>query len=300
VSVDGQAYWQVGDLIVFDGTVWDRVEGGPTEVTTVAGRVGNIVLSAGDINGLAGSATTDTTNAGNIATGILAVARTPAYSGDVTKSQSSGTLTLANTTVTAGSYGNAGMVATFTVDGKGRLVAAGAVAVAPDWANVTNKPTTVAGYGITDIRAPILLSYYTGNLGAVSGTSVIAFDTSSPLSTEGSQLVSQTVTANSSGSRFEFDFTTMVDSSNNNRNVTLTLFRNGTLIGFSTVNVASANRPQQIALHVVDVLPVGTTTATYMLRCGMDGSGTWYLGRGYTSTMGSTNRLSWTIKEIAG
>jgi hypothetical protein len=301
VSVDGQNYWQVGDLIVFDGSTWDRVEGGSTEVTTVAGRVGNVVLSAADISGLAASATTDTTNANNITTGILALARTPAYTGDVTKAQSSGTLTLSNTTVTAGAYGSGSMVPTFSVDAKGRLVAAGSVAVAPAWANVTGKPTTLSGYGITDAPAPsIVLSYYTGNLGAVSGTSVISFDTTSPQSTEGSQLLSQAVTANSSGSRFEFRFVGMADTSVNNRNVTLSLFRNGTLIGFTTVNVASANRPQEISLHVVDVLPVGTTTATYTMRCGMDGSGTWYLGRGYTSTMGGVNRLSWTLMEIAG
>lgn len=298
-NVDGNNYWQVGDLIVYNGTTWDRVEGGSTEVSTVAGRVGNVVLTASDIGGLVASATTDTTNAANIATGILSVARLPAFTGDVVKGQSSGTLTLTNTAVTAGSYGSASMVPTFSVDAKGRLVAAGAVTMAPSWSNVTNKPTTLAGYGITDADSVnIVVATYSGVLGAVSGTSTISFDTTAPQSNEGTQLFSQTVTAKSPSSKFVISFPCMCDSSNNNRNITLALFRNGVLIGFSTTNVGSSNRPQQLNIHVVDQLPAGTTTATYMLRCGIDAGGTWYLGRGYTSNMGGANRLSWTIMEM--
>lgn len=65
----------------------------------------------------------------------------------------SGAVTLANTGVVAGTYGAGTTVPVFSVDAKGRLTSASAVTITPAWANVTGKPTTVAGYGITDINA---------------------------------------------------------------------------------------------------------------------------------------------------
>ena len=63
---------------------------------------------------------------------------------------SSGTIALANTSVTPGSYGSATEASTFTVDAQGRLTVAGNVTVTPAFSSITSKPTTLAGYGITD------------------------------------------------------------------------------------------------------------------------------------------------------
>lgn len=59
-------------------------------------------------------------------------------------------LTLSASGVTAGSYGSATLVPTFTVDAKGRVTAAGTTTIAPAFSSITAKPTTLTGYGISD------------------------------------------------------------------------------------------------------------------------------------------------------
>jgi hypothetical protein len=61
-------------------------------------------------------------------------------------------VTLASTGVVAGKYNNSGSSVTpFTVDVKGRITAVDTpVTLTPSWTNITNKPSTVAGYGISD------------------------------------------------------------------------------------------------------------------------------------------------------
>lgn len=98
---------------------------------------------------------------GNAATATkLANARTIAMSGDVTWSPPafdgsaniSATSTLSDTGVTPGTYQTSTTITPFTVDSKGRVTSVGTTTtISPAWASITNKPTTVAGYGITDV-----------------------------------------------------------------------------------------------------------------------------------------------------
>jgi type IV secretory pathway TrbF-like protein len=86
----------------------------------------------------------------------LTANQTLTISGDASGSGTTAlTLTLAASGVTAGTYNNSATALTpFTVDAKGRITAtSGAMTITPAWASITGKPTTLAGYGITDAQA---------------------------------------------------------------------------------------------------------------------------------------------------
>ena len=101
----------------------------------------SIQISTSQITGypsFAASATTDTTNAGNISTGTLPNAR------------------LSDTAVTIGSYGGSNKVATFTVDQKGRLTAAGETQISITKSQISDFPTIADGTNASNITSGTL------------------------------------------------------------------------------------------------------------------------------------------------
>ena len=60
------------------------------------------------------------------------------------------TTSLANSGVSAGTYGSSVLIPSFTVDAKGRITNVTSITPTPAWSSITGKPTTVSGYGITD------------------------------------------------------------------------------------------------------------------------------------------------------
>lgn len=152
----------LNELVQYDSGVYqietsDPVLGGPTGIANraalaLANRTAYLKKHVDDLEN------------GTVAAGKankLSIERSIAMIGDASWSVNfdgtgnvSSTLTLANTGVTAGTYPKV------TVDAKGRVTAGAALAAADipalDWAKITTgKPTTVAGYGITDIAATV-------------------------------------------------------------------------------------------------------------------------------------------------
>ena len=53
-TVDGISSWNIGDMLAFDGTTWDKIDGQSTEVSSVFGRVGAVVLMSSDVSSALG------------------------------------------------------------------------------------------------------------------------------------------------------------------------------------------------------------------------------------------------------
>ena len=51
--LDGKTQWNVGDMVAFNGTMWDKWDGLASEVVSVSGRTGNVVLTSVDITDIA-------------------------------------------------------------------------------------------------------------------------------------------------------------------------------------------------------------------------------------------------------
>jgi hypothetical protein len=90
----------------------------------------------------------------------LTTARTIGMTGDVSwtspafdgSANVTAVATLANSGVVAGTYNNlAYQLRPMTIDSKGRVTSVGAaLTISPFWANITGKPNSLAGFGITD------------------------------------------------------------------------------------------------------------------------------------------------------
>lgn len=53
ITIDGISSWNIGDIIIFNGTTWDKIDGIASEVVSVAGRTGAVTLGVSDISGAA-------------------------------------------------------------------------------------------------------------------------------------------------------------------------------------------------------------------------------------------------------
>ena len=131
-NLNGITDWQIGDWAVFNGSIWEKVDN-TDAVISVNGQTGIVVLTASNVG-----ATPNTT---------YVISGTGLSGGG--QLNANVTINLANTTVTAGSYGNASTVGTFTVDAQGRLTAAADAQISIAASQVTGSNITLGNTTLT-------------------------------------------------------------------------------------------------------------------------------------------------------
>jgi hypothetical protein len=218
-NLDGTTLWGVGDWVVFNGSIWQKVDGGDTSTVTsltvttltgymyannsspvtastsipvanVTGAVPNTVnvLSSGLLTGggpLTGNVTLSLTSVpvsnvpGAVPNTVNVLAGTGMSGGGALTGNV--TLNLANTAVVAGTYGNATAVSQVTIDDQGRVTSASNVTI-----SISN--TAVTGLGTMSTQNANSVSITGGNVTAnISLTN--ATNSSATFATSSLQLV---------------------------------------------------------------------------------------------------------------
>lgn len=171
-NLDGITDWVAGDWAIFNGTVWQKVDN------------------------------TETVYVSNVATG------TGLTGGPIT---TTGTISIANTTVTAATYGNASEVAQVTVNAQGQLTGASNVGITIPVANVTgavsNTINVLAGSGLTGggaLTANVTLSLANttvsaGNYGSATEVGTFTVDSAGRLTAASNVTISGTSPGGAAG-----------------------------------------------------------------------------------------------------
>ena len=86
--ISGNGSWQLGDLVVYNGTNWDKIGGGSSEVASINGRTGAVVLVKADVGLGVVDNTSDLAKPVSTATGaalaLKAPLNSPAFTGTIT------------------------------------------------------------------------------------------------------------------------------------------------------------------------------------------------------------------------
>ena len=209
-NLNGVSDWNVGDWAIFSGGVWEKVPGSNTEsftnltttnlaVTGLTGYMyanntsGNVTASTTiPTTALSGTITNaqlanSTISGVSLGSNLNALTIGTGLSGTSYNGSGAVTVSITNTAVSAGSYGSASAVGTFTVNAQGQLTAASSttISIAPSqinatipnsgltYSSITINGNSVSLGGSTTITAdiPNSLTFNNSGTGASSGTS---------------------------------------------------------------------------------------------------------------------------------
>lgn len=176
--------WQAGDLVIFNGTTWDGVDGNASEVITVNGKLGVVQLALASAD-FANQGTTTTFLKGNASgnpswssvslstdvSGTLQAGQFPALSGDLTTTAGSLVTTLATVNTNVGSFGSGTQIPVITVNEKGLITAVTTASVS---AAALSFIGDVTGTGTTGSDTTLTLATVNNDVGTFGTSSKVA------------------------------------------------------------------------------------------------------------------------------
>jgi len=144
----------------------------------------------------------------------------------------------------------------------------------------------------------LVLQQVTGTIAASSGTGTIPYDNTTPMSTEGYQIWTQSFTPLSATSRILIQFTITAASSSTASILTCAVFSGSTIISASSNRAApTAGQPINVSMTALWV-PGSTATTTLSARLGPSNGATAYCNQGSGATLGGAYVSSYVITEI--
>jgi len=170
-NLNGTTLWGVGDMAIFNGSIWQKADGGDTSLVTsltVTSLTG--YMYANNASPVTASTTIPVANiTGAVPNTVNVIAGTGMSGGGALTGNV--TLNLANTAVAAGTYGNATAVSQITVDAQGRITSAGNVTIA-----IANS--AVSGLGTMSTQNANAVAITGGTVNGITGNVVGAIPSS--------------------------------------------------------------------------------------------------------------------------
>ena len=170
-NLNGTTLWGVGDMAIFNGSIWQKADGGDTSLVTsltVTSLTG--YMYANNTTPVTASTTIPVANiTGAVPNTVNVIAGTGMSGGGALTGNV--TLNLANTAVAAGTYGNATAVSQISVDAQGRITSAGNVTIA-----IANS--AVSGLGTMSTQNANAVAITGGTVNGITGNVVGAIPSS--------------------------------------------------------------------------------------------------------------------------
>ena len=164
-NLNGTTLWGVGDMAIFNGSIWQKADGGDTSLVTsltVTGLTG--YMYANNTTPVTASTTIPVANiTGAVPNTVNVLAGTGLSGGGALTGNV--TLNLANTAVVVGTYGNATAVSQIVVDAQGRITSAGNVTIA-----IANS--AVSGLGTMSTQNANAVAITGGTVNGITGNVV--------------------------------------------------------------------------------------------------------------------------------